>query len=422
MKHLFRTISIAALVSAAAVTAHAQTVVIKDAKIVTASDAGTIENGTIVITNGKITNIVNRSLDRPNSQTITGENYWATPGLVLPLSQIGIVEVSLESSTNDTGAAKAETSVSDLAVDGFNPQSPVIDITRIEGITHAVVKPSARRNIFGGTGLVADTTGTFNSVESEQAFVFVQMGSGGADLAGGSRPAAFSQLRAALNDASAYPARYQSPTDGDTLPRRDAAALAKAARGQMPLIIAADRASDLLRIIELKKTYSLDVIIAGAAEAWMVADELAEAGIRVMIDPMENLPGSFDQVGARLDNAKLLADAGVDFAIYTRSSGLSHNVRLLPQHAGNAVAHGLDWDTAFAAISSTPANWFGIGDAELERGADTVVVWDGDPLDVTSSPVWMMVDGEVQPLRSRQTDLRDRYNPTQDTTQPHKYR
>ena len=107
----------------------------------------------------------------------------------------------------------------------------------------------------------------------------------------------------------------------------------------------------------------------------------------------------------------------------TRSAGFSHNVRLLPQNAGNAVANGLDWDSAFAAITSVPAGWFDVSAGKIVQGnkAD-LVVWDGDPLELTSSPTFMMIDGVEQSLESRQTKLRDRYNPTTGETKPHKYR
>ena len=404
-------------------TAQAQTAFFDDVKVVTNNNRGILETADIVIENGRIT-AIGTDLSAPAGATVRqGGDFWVTPGLFAPIAQIGLVEIGLEDSTNDTRSEKGETSISDLAVDSFNPNSPVVDNTRIEGITHAAVNMSAARNIFGGTGLVANTSGGFDSVINGNAFVLVELGSGGADLAGGSRSAAMSQFRAALDDASAYPARYDSPSDGDTLPRRDAAALAKAARGQMPIMIEADRASDLLRIVDLKSEYGgLDIIIVGAAEGWMVADQLADADIKVMVDPMENLPDSFDKVGASFDNVKALDAAGVDYAIYSRVSGISNNVRLLPQHAGNAVAHGLDWQSAFDAISATPARWFGVDSGTLARGSDTVVVWDGDPLEVTSSPQWMMIDGEVVSLESRQTELRDRYNPTSNETKHFKYR
>lgn len=413
---------LALIMGATVLPVAAQDMFIKDATVVTNTGA-IIENGDIVIQGGKTARIGNDLTAPAGITAMDGTGKWVTPGLFAPFSQIGLVEISLEASTNDVSANDSATSVSDMASDSFNPKTPVMGNTRVEGITHILAVPGAGQNIFGGTGLVANTSGDFDSVENDAAFIFVELGEGGARTAGGSRAAALSQLRAALDDAAAYPARYDGPEDGDMLSRRDAAALFKAARGQMPILIEADRASDLLKIIDLKKDYNLDVIIVGAAEGWVVAEELAAAKIKVMVDPQENLPRSFDAVGSRIDNIVLLDNAGVDYAVMTRSADLSHNVRVLSQHAGNAVGEGLSWDKAFAAISSTPARWFGTNGGTLTAGQDsTLVVWDGDPLEVTTGAEQVYINGQPQSMQSRQTMLRDRYNPLNTDTRPHKYR
>ncbi len=419
-----RTLSLLLTTCLFAASAAAQTVIVKDAKVVTNEAAGTFETATVVITDGRLTQIGSDVSIPDGADIIDGAGHWVTPGLFAPFARIGLVEISAERSTNDTRASKAATSVSELAADSFNPQSPVIDITRVEGITHAAIAGSSSHNIFAGIGSVINTSGSFGSVMDDKAFVFVELGERGARIAGGSRSASLSQLRAALDDALRYPARYGGPDDGDALTRRDAAALARAARGQMPMVITADRAVDLLKIIDLKQDYGgLDIIVLGAAEGWMVADQIAQSYLKVMIDPHDNLPSSFDNVAARLDNAVLLKAAGVEFAFMSRSSEFSHNIRLLPQHAGNAVGNGLDWDTAFRAITVTPASWFDVDVGTLEIGAPAnLVVWDGDPLEVTSSPEMIMIDGQRQSAASRQTELRDRYNPTSGETKPHKYR
>jgi len=397
-------------------TANAQTVFIDDANVAPGKTMDFILRDDIIKSAGP-------DLEIPaNATKMQGENIWVTSGLFAPLTGLGLVEIGAESSTDDRRAKDAKTSVADMASDGFNPQSPIIDNTRVSGVTHAGVIGSPSQNIFAGTGFIANMSGNFDSVEKDGAFIYVQLGSRGGKLAGGSRPAAISQLKNALSDAKAFSVRYGGPDDGDALRRRDAAALLKAARGQMPLIMGANRASDLLRIIQLKNEFNLDVIISGAAEAWMVADELKAANMRLIIDPLANLPGSFDTVGARIDNARLLSDAGVDFALMSFSEDTSHNVRILNQHAGNAVANGLSWDEAMASISSVPAEWFGVDIGSASSGSDTFVVWDGDPLQVTSAPVMIVIDGEQQSLMSRQRELRDRYNPTREDTRAHKYR
>ena len=207
------------------------------------------------------------------------------------------------------------------------------------------------------------------------------------------------------------------------LSRRDARALIPAIQGRIPLVIMADRAADMMNIVDLKTDYpDLNLIIVGATEGWMIADQLAAADIKVMIDPQENLPGSFERVNARSDSANLLKDAGVDFAIMNRSDSLTHQARLLPQHAGNAVGNGLDWESAFAAITSVPARWFGLSTGTLSVGSDNFVIWNGDPLELTNAPTHMVINGDIQSLESRQTKLRDRYHPHHTDTRPHKYR
>jgi len=397
-------------------SANAQTVFIDDAKIAPGKTAD-------IIVIDDIIKSVGPELAVPSgAQQMSGDNLWVTPGLFAPLTGLGMVEIGAENSTDDRSAKEAETSLSDLASDGFNPQSPIIDNTRVAGVTHAGVIGNASHNIFAGTGFIANMTGNFNSVEKDKAFIFVQLGSRGGKLAGGSRSAALSQFRNALFDAKTFSVRFGAPHDGDALSRRDAAALRKVAKGEMPIIIGADRASDLLRIIDMKKEFGLDVIISGGAEGWMVTEQLKAANMRLIIDPLANLPGTFDTVGARIDNPKLLADAGVEFALMSFSESTTHNVRILNQHAGNAVANGLSWDDAMAAITSVPAAWFGIDVGKVASGSNTFVVWDGDPLEVTSAPVKIVINGEEQSLMSRQRELRDRYNPTREDTRAFKYR
>ncbi len=413
------------LLSTFSTTTWAQNYFISDAKLVTNTSQGTIEKTDLIIRNGKVAEIGSDLAAPSNVEIIAADGRWVTPGLIAPFSRLGLMDIGGEDVTNDTSSEKSITSVSELASDSYNPKSVFVANTRRMGVTHAVISPSAAGDsIFGGTGAVVNLSGRYNSVEKPAAFVFVQLGENGTRRAGGSRAAALQQLRAALDDAGAYPTRYDGPEDGDALNRQDASALFKAARGQMPLMISANRAQDLLNIIKLKNEYgSLDIIILGAAEAWKIADELAAAKIKVMIDPHDNLPTSFDSVEARLDNIVLLDEAGVEYVITNASALGIQRPATLAQHAGNAVGNGLSWDKAFAAITATPAKWFGLPGGSISEGANaTLVVWDGDPLNVTSAPTNMLIEGRRQSLTSRQTALRDRYNPTSDDTRLHKYR
>ncbi len=422
---VFKSFTLSLLLSAIALPAIAQDYFISNAKLVTNSGDGIINNADIIIRDGKVAQIGTGLVAPADAEFIKADGKWVTPGLIAPFSQLGLVDVGAEDATNDISSKDSETSISELASDSFNPKAVSIANTRRVGVTHTVISPrAAGESIFGGSGLIANLSGEFDSIEKEQAFIYVQLGGRGTSNSGGSRASSFRQLRAALDDAGAYPSRFKGPNDGDALSRQDAAALVKALRGQMPLIIASDRASELLNIVQLKSDYrNLDIMVLGAAEGWKVAADLAKAKIKVMVDPHENLPASFDQVEARLDNVVLLDQAGVDYVITNAGALGVSKPMTLTQHAGNAVGNGLDWNKAFSAITETPAKWFGLPSTEVSTGKPaTLVVWDGDPLNVTSAPTMMMIDGKNQSLKSRQTALRDRYNPANQDTRPHKYR
>lgn len=403
---------LATLLLAAAPTAFAQATFIDNATVVTTDGRNTAD--VVVFENGRVR--IGDELTAPSgANVISGDDIWVTPGLFAPFSHVGLVDISLEGSTNDTRAGDSANSVALRAADAFNPKANAVGNSRVEGITHLATVPGTSGNIFSGTGAIVDTTGSFDSIVSEDAFIFARLGEGGADAAGGSRAAAITQLRAALRQADEADVIVDT-SDLFLMTREDAEQLQRAVNGEVPLVVAANRAMDLIQLTRLKEEFeNLDIIVLGAKEAWQVADRLAAVDIKVMIDPHDNLPESFESVGARLDNALLLDAAGVDYAFTTASADLSHNVRVLAQHAGNAVGEGLDWGKAFAAVSTTPREWFGIEDNSL-------VVWVGDPLEVTSQPLAMFIDGKQVPLTSRQIALRDRYNPATNDDRPHKYR
>ena len=415
MKTLFKTLLMTASTAAIMGTnALAQTIVIKADKVVTNGSLGTLDEGTILIKDGVVKAIsVNANFE--NTDTIEGKDYWVTPGIFSPITNLGLVEVGAVSGTNDISANGMDGGLTLKASDSFNPNSTSVAVSRIGGVTHAGITHSAGKTIFGGLGFVNSTDGKMN-FDTKGRFIYVQLGESGARKAGGSRSASIGYLRSALNDAGNMGTRYTNTGDhGEVLNRYEAKTLNQALRGSIPLVITADRASDILGIIKLKRN-RLNIIIAGATEGWMVAEELAAANISVIIDPIENLPYSFEDIGSRLDNAKLLLGAGVTTAFMTRSAtgAGAHNLRLLPQHAGNAVANGLTWDQAFKAVTLTPASMFGHSHLGMLKAGKTanLVVWDGDPLEVTSVPVAVFIDGKRQNLTSRQTKLRDKYHPT----------
>ena len=177
------------------------------------------------------------------------------------------------------------------------------------------------------------------------------------------------------------------------------------------VLFSVDRAADIRQILDFSRKHGLRPIVVGGAEAWRVAPQLAAAKVPVILNTLQNLPGSFDQIGARLDNAALLHKAGVQ-VIVSDFDFASHNARKVRQDAGVAVANGLPWESGLAAITSVPAAAFGVGDqvGRIEPGlvAD-LVLWNGDPLELTTTAEQVWMRGQAMPMRSRQTELRDRY-------------
>jgi len=241
----------------------------------------------------------------------------------------------------------------------------------------------------------------------------VVLGEAGAELAGGARAATMLDLRQAFDEAADYAGHRDDYMEGKRHPyvlnRLDLEALQPYVKGKRPVVMSVNRASDIRNAMKLAKEYHLKLIIQGGAEAWRVADELAAANVPVILDPLLNLPVSFEALGATLENAARLQEAGVTVAL---STGESHNARKLKQAAGIAVANGLPWYEGLKAVTVNPARLFGIDDrvGTLEKGKTAdVVVWSGDPLEVTTTVDQVFIAGEAVPMTSRQTRLRDRY-------------
>lgn len=392
--------------------AFAQNYAIANAKAWTGTDQGVIEDATIIVRDGRIAEIgEDLALPSAGITIFDAEGRWVTPGIISAFSRTGIVEVGAEDSTDDRTAGGSGYNAALKAAYGFNPDATAVDVTRIEGVTRMIVAPGASDSIFGGQGFVASTSGGSGSISNEAAFMYVELGRSGANRAGGNRAAAWTYFTSALSDARTFPARYISHNQGDAISRVDARALGPAAKGEQKMVIRADRASDLRLIMSFaEQNPELDIIILGAAEGWRVADALAAAGLPVIIDPVLNLPDNFDGLGTTMQNAVRLQEAGVRVA-YFYSDNDYNQARLTLQTAGNAAANGVSFDDALSAITTGPAEIFGLNDhGRLAEGAiGDLVVWDGDPLEVTSAPLLVLIDGKEQSLESRQTRLRDRY-------------
>jgi imidazolonepropionase-like amidohydrolase len=348
---------------------------------------------------------------------------WVSPGIFAGFTRLGIVEVDGVDETNDTGASNAPFHAAIDVAPAVNPKSTPIAINRSEGVTRAVVAPDNRGSIFAGQGAIIDLGADMDAVSKPRAFQFMEWGEAGARAAGGSRAAAYALLKNALFEVRDYIARPASYTDRGKdafLTRADADALVPVVQGRMPLLVHVERASDILGLLTIKREMpALRLVFVGASEGWTVAPQIAAAGVPVIANALQDLPDSFEQLASTQSNVGRMKAAGVLVGIGTLNQDEARQARWEKQFAGNLVAltrvpgaTGLDWDAAFAAISSKPAEALGLGSefGSLRTGRHgDVVIWDGDPLEIGTNAVTVFIDGVEQPLDSRWTKLRQRY-------------
>lgn len=394
--------------------AGAASVLIRNATVHTMSARGVLTGTDVLITDGRIAALGDDVAAPEGAEVIDAAGRPVTPGFFGGVGHLGVEEIGLEPSEGDYALALGEMRPEFDVTLAFNPDSTAIAVNRIGGVTFAVLAPSAEAGskdrpggtIIAGQGAVVTLDGS--AVPGTNA-LFVDLGGEANGLSGGSRAAQFMLLTQAFTEARS-PDRVLMHDERLLTPLGRQALLELATR-PAPFVFDVDRAADIRQTVAFARREKLRAVIAGGAEAWRVAGELAAAGIPVILDPLDNLPSSFDKVGATLENAARLHEAGVTIAFSFRDAQ-AHNVRKLRQAAGNAVAHGLPQDAALAALTRNPAAIFGVADRtgmlEAGRPAD-LVLWSGDPLEVTTLAERVFVGGRAAPMRSRQTELRDRY-------------
>ena len=435
MKRLLALGAASALALSAA-PALAQDVTITNARLVTGDGSAPIEGGTVVVRGGAVVYAGAAAGAPASGSAIDARGAWVTPGIFAALTTLGLADVSAVGESNDISAGGSPFSASLDASSSINPVSQHILVHRAAGITRAATSTTPSGSIFAGQGAIIDLDGDTRPVMQARAFQMVDLGEGGARLAGGSRPAAHALLRSALREAQALVGKPGIPQtteivkdDEVLLSRFDAEALVPVLSGAQKLYVGVERAADIRMVLALKADYpKLDLVLVGATEGWLVANEIAAAGVPVLANGLTDLPETFEQLGATQSNAGRLARAGVKVAINASSM---QNPRRLQQVAGNLVAltrvpgaSGMEWGKAFAAISSVPAEISGMGGKAgvLKPGAlGDVVLWDGDPLEVGSVPTKVFIGGVEQSLESHQSGLRDRYRDLDESDLPKAY-
>jgi imidazolonepropionase-like amidohydrolase len=390
------------------------TLVIVGARVHT--EPGTvIEGATIVVQGGRVRAIGPGVAVPAGARRIDATGKVVTAGLIDPSTRLGLVEVELEESTTDGSFGPGDPDVVHAAyraVDGYNPRSVAIPVSRAGGVTSVVTAPEG--GLVAGMGawaqLVDDTGG--EAILAPAVAMYASLGEAAAASAGGSRAMAVERLRELLSDANEYARRRAAYERNQTrrfaAERLDLVALGPVVEGRIPLVVRAHRSSDIRAALRLGRELGVRLVIEGGTEAWMLAAELAAARVGVILDPTANLPSSFDRVYVRDDAATVLAAAGVDVAL--SSLGSASNVRMLRQLAGIAVAQGLSPDAALAAITTVPARLFGLDRGRLRPGAVAdLVVWSGDPFELSTRAEHVIIGGKEQSTRTRQSLLLDRY-------------
>lgn len=379
-----------------------------------------ITNGTIILTDGVITAIGANVVIPANARRIDATGKWITPGLVAPTTSLGIVEVGAVRDTRDASARGKDNIASSFRVwDAFNPNSVLLPITRQDGgITTVGVMPAG--GMVAGLGAAFDLReGALADGMLRKAPVAMVATLDAAAAAGtGSRAEALAKLRQLLRDAREFNlgrARYDAAAMHELIgTRADLDAMQLVLKGTIPLVVAADRASEILHAIAIGKEFGIRIVISNGAEAWQVASQLAAAKVPVMTGAMSNIPTSFSELGQRQENLALLRAAGVSVAIVGNGAGDEggYNVRNLRYEAGNAVAYGMSWDDALRAITLAPAEILGVSDkvGSLAVGkAANVVIWTGDPFEYATQPERVFVGGKDTRVTTRQEMLTARY-------------
>ena len=457
--------TLAALLLAAAAPLAAQTVAITGGTVALGDGSEPIQGATVVIRDGRI---VGAGVGIPipgDAQVVSAAGKWVTPGIIAGFSRLGLSEVDL--SADGTTDDKAQNGPFSAAIDvapAINPLNSTIAVNRADGVTRAIVAPNVARNIFAGQGAVIDLGADMDALTARRRFQFVELGETGAATAGGSRASAHVLFRNALREASelqrfavpvssggvSEPGPERDPVVRDPnesrlvgpnaqrsedvlLTRFDAAALVPVLQGRQYLLVHVERASDILQVIRLKREFpSLKLVMVGVTEGWTVADRIAASGIPVIASAVNDLPASFEQLAATQSNVGRMRNAGVRVSIGMIDDNDTRHLFNQRQYAGNLVAlsrvpgaTGVSWGEAMAMLTSAPAEAIGLGGQLGSLGSGKradVVIWSGDPLEMTSNAEAVWIDGVAQPLETRQTRLRDRYRDLAPNTLPEAYR
>jgi imidazolonepropionase-like amidohydrolase len=402
---------------------------IRNARIVTVSGPD-IENGTVVIRDGKI-EAVGASVSIPaGAQTIDGRGLSVYPGMIDAGTNMGLVEVPQGANGTVDTSEVGDLNPNAKAIVAVNPHSAHIAVTRVEGITNTVTAPTG--GLISGQAALINLLGTAPkemAVVSQVALVinYPRIGGGGGGFGGFQQAPAnltetltanerqLDQIRKMLRDAEAYGRSQDAYAKDKSLPRPDRNVvlepLVSYVRGEQPVIFRADREAEIRGAIRFAEEMKLKPIILGGNDAWKVASLLKEKNVPVILTGVFTLPGREDDAYDSLyENPAKLQEAGVRFCISTGDAG--PEVRNLAQYAGMAAAFGLSKANAVKAVTLYPAQIMNVADrlGSIEPGKmANLVVTDGDLLEIRSRIRYLFIDGRPVVLSSRHTELNDAF-------------
>jgi len=402
---------------------------IRNARIVTVSGPD-IENGTVVIRDGKI-EAVGATVSIPaGAQTIDGSGLSVYPGMIDAGTNMGLVEVPQGANGTVDTSEVGDLNPNVKAITAVNPHSAHIAVTRVEGITNTVTAPTG--GLISGQAALINLLGTAPkemAVIPHAALVinYPRIGGGGGGGFGPPQPPAnlsetltanerqLQQIRKMLRDAEAYGHAQDAYAKDKSLPRPDRNVvlepLVAYVRGEQPVIFRADREAEIRGAIRFAEEMKLKAIILGGDDAWKVASLLREKNVPVILTGVFSLPSREDDAYDTLfENPAKLQQAGVRFCISTGDSG--PEVRNLAQYAGMAAAFGLSKADAVKSVTLYPAQIMNVADrlGSIETGkVANLVVTDGDLLEIRSRIKYLFIDGRPVGLTSRHTELNEAF-------------
>jgi imidazolonepropionase-like amidohydrolase len=404
------------------------TYVIRNARIVTVSGAD-IENGSILIRDGKIEAVGPSVNAPPGAQQIEGRGLSVYPGMIDAATSMGLVEVPQGAAGTVDLSETGELNPNAKAFIAINPHSAHIAVTRVDGVTNSLSSPTG--GLISGQAAFINLLGTS---QREMAIVpyaalvisYPRVGGGGGGFGGQQQVANLSETLAAnerqverirkmLRDAEAYGRAHDAYAKDRSLPRPDQNVvlepLVPYVRGERPVIFRADRETEIRGALKFAEEMKLKPIILGGNDAWKVTSLLKEKNVPVILTGVFELPSREDDAYDLLyENASKLQQAGVRFCISTGDAGAE--VRNLPLYAGMAAAYGLSKSDALKAVTLYPAQILNVADrlGSIEPGKiANLVITDGDLLEIRTHIRYLFIDGRQVPLVSRHTDLNDAF-------------